>query len=256
MWNLPIWVFLQLINFQFTLGLGESEASQGCFTSLQPPSQVPVVTGLFSPWRSSHLVTISPWTSAALWVNTIQSLEPNFYCSPDSSLLSCLFSCLISGGKNGLLWLLPIYSLYGEKKNPSVSSCSIYIWNTQPYLSLANSFFSVKSFCLKHYLFFLHQRDHLFQPLHSALHSSAFQQQEALVPMQNLFYPLFMIFFHPANAVPAVWSSCAVFTPTCSSFCFYSMSPFHSTAVSVLNVFPGFLAAILYTTSLWVSASL
>lgn len=83
--------------------------------------------------------------------------------------------------------MLPIYSLSGGK-NPSVSSCSIYIWNTQPYLSLANSFFSVRSFCLKHYLFFLYQRDHLIQPLHSALHSSAFQQQEALVPMQNLFY--------------------------------------------------------------------
>lgn len=66
---------------------------------------------------------------------------------------------------------------------------------------------------------------------------------------------ILMIFFHPANAIPAVWSSCAVFTPTCSSFCFYSTSPFHPTAVSVLNVLL-FLAAILFTTSLRVSASL
>lgn len=127
---------------------------------------------------------------AALSVNTIKkkTLELNSHCLPDSSLPSCLFSCLTSEKKNGLLWVLPIYSLSGGK-NPSVSSCSIYIWNTQPCLSSANSFFSVRSFCLKHCLFLLHQRDHLSQPLHSALHSSAFQQQEALVPVQNLFYP-------------------------------------------------------------------
>lgn len=101
-------------------------------------------------------------------------------------------------------------------KNPSVSYCSIYIWNTQPYLSLANSFFSVRSFCLRCYLVLLHQRDLLFQPLHSVLHSSAFQQQEVLVQMQDLFYP--HDFFFLPSAVPAIRSFHAIITPICIQF--------------------------------------
>lgn len=149
--------------------------------------------------------------------------------------------------------MLPVYSLSGGK-NPSVSSYHIYIWNTQPYLSLPNSSFSVRSFCLKHCLFFLHQRDQLFQPLHSALHSSAFQQQKALVPMQNLFHP--HDFFPSCKCCSCLWSSCAVFTPTCSSFCFYSTSPCHSTAVSVLNVFPCFGSHPIHHFSLTICISL
>lgn len=166
-----------------------------CLTPLQCPSQVSVV---MSPQKPGFFHLEGP----IIWLQSLHECLQLFqqtrynpwslifivYQTPVSPAVFLSFLPNFKKKKNGLLWVLPIYSLSGGK-NPSVSSCSIYIWNTQPYLSLANSFFSVRSFCLEHYLFFLHQRDHLFQPLHSALHSSAFQQQEAVVPMQNLFYP-------------------------------------------------------------------
>lgn len=137
-------------------------------------------------------------------------------------------------------------------KNPSVSYCSIYIWNTQPYLSLANSFFSVRSFCLRCYLVLLHQRDLLFQPLHSVLHSSAFQQQEVLVQMQDLFYP--HDFFFLPSAVPAIRSFHAIITPICIQF----LLPLNVSTPQLVQFWTMSVisAANLHPTLVWVSASL
>lgn len=191
--------------------------------------------------------------SAALSVNTMQSLEHNFYCLPDSSLPSCLFSCLISEGKkNGLLWVLPLYSL-SEGKKPSVSSCHIYIWNTQPYLSLANSSFSARSFCLKQFVFSPSERS----PLPASSLSTSFISLSAArgtgtnaeFVLSSWSFSILQMLFLPfevhvqCSHLRVVVSASTQRLPSIPQLFLFWMCFL-------------FLAAILYSTSLWVSASL